>query len=92
MAILADERRPEVARVDKLIDENGAPLALPEDTALVVEDKVERTVGGTGPTAWWRVGLIGVAIVAAMLLALQLMSGGASTDMVPGTPTTQQTQ
>jgi hypothetical protein len=90
MAVIASERRPEVAKVDKLIDENGAPLEVAPETAIVATGKAEDAVGGTGPTAWWRVGLIGIAIVAAMLLGLQLLSGGANTDMVPGTPTTVQ--
>lgn len=91
MPSIDTEHRPQVAKVDSLVDENGAKLKVPEDSALVLEDDVERTVGGTGPTAWWRVGLLGIAIVAAILLLLQLLSGGASTDVVPGTPTTEQT-
>ena len=91
MATIYSTGQPEVAKVDRLIDENGAPLEVVPESALVVDDKVERTVGGTGPSAWWRAGLIGIVIVAAILLGLQLLSGGANTDMVPGTPTTQQT-
>lgn len=89
MATLETGPRPEVAKVDALVDENGARIEVPPDAALVVEDEVERTVGGTGPTAWWRVGLIAVVIVAAILLGLQLLAGGAGTDMVPGTPTVE---
>ena len=88
MGTVESTRRPEVAKVDHLVDEHGAKLDVPNDSGLVVDDRVERTVGGTGPTAWWRVGLIGVAVVAAVLLVLQLVSGGATTDVVPGTPTT----
>jgi hypothetical protein len=91
MGTIEADRNPKAARVDRLIDENAMPIAVPPDSALEVEDRVERTVGGTGPTAWFRVGIIGILIVAAILLGLQVLSGGASTDMVPGTPTTQQT-
>lgn len=91
MATLETERQPAAAKVDRLVDENGATVEVVPETALIVEDEVERTVGGTGPTAWFRVGVIGVLIVAAILLGLQLLGGGASTDMVPGTPTTEQT-
>lgn len=90
----ATPRTPEVAKVDRLIDENAAPLEVPADSSLRLTDDVEKTVGGTGPTAWWRVGLIALGIVAAILLVFQLMMGGATTDVVPGTPTTapEQTQ
>lgn len=91
MATLETERRPEAAKVDRLVDETGATVEVVPESALVIEDEVERTVGGTGPTAWFRVGIIGVLIVAAILLGLQLLSGGASTDVVPGTPTTAPT-
>lgn len=89
---MADTRAPEVAKVDRLIDENAAPLEVPADSALVHTDDVEATAGGTGPTAWWRVGLVALGIVAAILLLFQLMMGGATTDMVSGTPTTAPTQ
>ncbi len=81
-------RTPEVPKVDRLIDENAAPLDVPADSALHLTGDVEKTVGGTGPTAWWRVSLIALGIVAAILLVFQLMMGGAGTDVVPGTPTT----
>ena len=43
--------------------------------------------GETGPTGWWRIGLVALAAVVAVLLVLQLLSGGANTDVIPGTPT-----
>lgn len=71
----ADVRRtPKVARVDQLIDENGQPIALPENTTLAVTRDVEETVGGTGPTNWWKRGLIGVGIVVVILLGFQLLA------------------
>ncbi|WDR06713.1 hypothetical protein PSQ90_04445 [Devosia rhodophyticola] len=41
------------------------------------------------PTNWWRAGLIGLAIVIAVLLALQLLMGAPGTDVQPGTPTAE---
>ncbi|RYE46544.1 MAG: hypothetical protein EOP24_15325 [Hyphomicrobiales bacterium] len=71
----ADVRRtPKVARVDQLIDENGQPISLPENSTLQVTRDVEETVGGTGPTNWWKRGLIGVGIVVVILLAFQLLA------------------
>ena len=87
MATADIKREPKVARVDQLIDENGQPIALPENTALEVTDVVEDAVGGTGPSAWWRMGLIGLGIVIAMLLLFQLLMGRTGTDVIPGTPT-----
>ena len=87
MATVDIKREPKVARVDQLIDENGQPIALPENTALEVTDAVEETVGGTGPTVWWRMGLIGLGIVVVILLAFQLLMGRTGTDVAPGTPT-----
>jgi hypothetical protein len=83
---------PKVAQVDQVIDENGQPLALPEDSALVIAHNVEETLGGTGPTNWWRYGLIGFVIVVAMLLLFQLLLGRTSTPTPPAAApaTTQQ--
>ncbi len=82
------KREPRVvAEVDQLIDENGQPMPLPEATEIKATHVVENAVGGTGPSAWWRVGLIAIAIVAAILLVLQLLAGNPGTEMVPGTPT-----
>jgi len=87
MATIEHTREPVVAKVDTLVDENGYKVDVPDDAALKVATEVEQTVGGTGPTNWWRLGLIGLGIVAAILLALQLMGGNTGTDMIPGTPT-----
>jgi hypothetical protein len=71
----ADTRRaPKVARVDQLIDENGQPIALPENSTLRVTREVEETIGGTGPSNLWKRGLIGVGIVVVILLAFQLLA------------------
>ena len=76
-----------IAEVDFLVDENGQKLDLPDDTTLKVATGVEQTVGGTGPTAWWRYGLVALLIVAAILVALQFLGGNTGTAVIPGTPT-----
>lgn len=78
---------PEVARVDGLVDETGARIDVPDDSALKVATDLEQAVGATGPTNWWRLGLLAVAILAAVLFIMQYFAGGAGTDMIPGTPT-----
>jgi hypothetical protein len=81
-------RPRDVADVDYLVDENGNPVEVANDTALKLETDVEQTVGMTGPTAWWRMGLLALFAIAAVLLALQLLGGNAGTDVIPGTPVT----
>lgn len=76
-----------VAEVDFLVDENGAPVDVADGSTLRETDDVERTVGATGPTSWWRLGLIAVAVVALILLIMQAIGGGQpGTAVVPGTP------
>jgi anti-sigma-K factor RskA len=87
MATIAHEREPVVAKVDTLVDENGYKVDVSDDTSLKIATDVEQVTGATGPTNWWRMGLIAVGIVAAILLALQLMGGNTGTEMIPGTPT-----
>jgi len=88
----ADVRRtPKVARVDQLIDENGQPISLPENTTLRVTREAEETVGGTGPTNWWKRGLIAVGIVVVILLAFQLLASNTrSPAPAPAATTTAQ--
>ena len=87
MATVEHTHEPKVARVDALVDENGSRVDVPDNSALKVAAEGEQTVGATGPTNWWRIGIIAVAIVAAILLVLQLMGGNTGTEMIPGTPT-----
>jgi hypothetical protein len=77
-----------VAQVDNLVDERGYKIPVPDDSSLKVASEMENVVGGTSPTNWWRAGLIGLFIVAAMLLILQLLSGNRQTEMITGTPVT----
>jgi hypothetical protein len=75
------------AKVDFLVDENGSRIDVPDDSTLRVATDVEQTVGATGPTNWWRMGLIAIAALALVLLIFQIIGGGPpATDVVPGTP------
>ncbi|MEO6014546.1 MAG: hypothetical protein ABIQ30_13295 [Devosia sp.] len=75
-----------VAQVDYLVDEHGYKIPVGEDTSLKVATDVEQAVGATGPSNWWRLGLIALVIVAAILLAIQMLGGNKGTDVIPGTP------
>lgn len=86
MATVDARRGRTVAQVDQLIDENGEPIALPEDSSISLTENSEDTVGATGPTGWWRMGLIGAGIVAAILLLFQLMMGNPTIQLTPGPP------
>ena len=79
-------RKPNAARVDSLVDENGARLDVPDDSALRTRNAPGSTVGATGPTNWWRIGLVVMAALIALLLILQLVGGNPGTDVQPGTP------
>jgi hypothetical protein len=75
-----------VAQVDNMVDERGYKIPVGDDTSIKIANEMEPVVGGTGPTNWWRAGLIALFIVAAMLLILQLLNGNRQTEMIPGTP------
>lgn len=95
MATVTDphpEGRPAVARVDYLVDENGAKLDVPDDSEVTVTKDVERSVASTSPTNWWRASLVALGIVAFILLMLQLFGGTPGTDVQPGTPVAEQQQ
>lgn len=72
------------AQVDHLVDENASVVDVEDGSLLVQSDDIERSVGATAPTSWWRMGLIAIGIVAALLLLLQLIGN-------PGPPVQQDT-
>lgn len=76
----------DVAAVDYLVDENGARVDVADDSTLRMAAGAEQTVGATGPTNWWRLGLLALAIVVVILFVLQLLNGAPGTDMQSGTP------
>lgn len=84
----ASAKRGSVAQVDYLVDENGARIDVEDDSSIRPADEMEPGVGATGPTNWWRIGLVALFIVAAILLGLQLLNGNPQTDVIPGTPVT----
>lgn len=80
-------QNPETARVDFLVDEKGSRIELPDDTPIGNTGSAEQAVGGTGPAGWWRIGLLALVALAGVLFLVQFLSGGAGTDVIPGTPT-----
>lgn len=80
---------PTVAQVDSLVDENGSPIAVPEGSTIKMAGEHEQVVGATGPTNWWLYGLVGLAVVVAVLFLLQMFNGAPATDVQPGTPTSE---
>jgi hypothetical protein len=56
------------------------------DEELKLETEAAQATGLTTRAKWWRLGLIALLIVVAVLLALQLMGGNTGTDVIPGTP------
>ncbi|MDB5621969.1 MAG: hypothetical protein JWR39_532 [Devosia sp.] len=86
MATIPNEPTRTVAEVDRLVDENGSPVVVPEASPLKVAHAGEATVGATGPTNWWLYGLIGLAVVIALLFLLQMFNGAPGTDVQPGSP------
>lgn len=85
MAARKQSKHP-AAQVDYMVDENASIVDVEDGSLLVQSDEIEDTVGGTAPTSWWRLGLIALGIVAAILLLLQLLGGNPGTEVVPGTP------
>ena len=86
MATAPREPGPKVANVDFLIDENGSRVDVPDNSTLKVAGEHEATVGATGPTNWWLYGLIGLAIIIALLFLMQMFTGAPGTDVQPGSP------
>ncbi|WDR02312.1 hypothetical protein PSQ19_17050 [Devosia algicola] len=69
-----------------------APPSKPKPTQKMADQVIaesEPVARANTPTNWWRAGLIGLAIVIAVLLALQLLMGAPGTDVQPGTPTAE---
>ena len=89
MATAPKQPVPNVASVDALIDENGSRIDVPDGSPLKVAGEHEAVVGGTSPTNWWLYGIIGLAIVVALILAMQMFNGAPATDVQPGTPTAE---
>ena len=89
MATVSKFPQPTVAAVDMLVDENGSQIDVPDGTELKVAGEHDDVVGATSPTNWWLYGLAALAIVIAIILALQVFNGAPGTDVQPGTPTAE---
>lgn len=61
---------------DDVVDQYGSPVGVPEDKAAVNARDSEQTVGATGPTNWWRIGVIVLVVLVAILIILQIATGG----------------
>lgn len=55
-----------------------------KEELLEAESVAEQRTGLRGPTGWWVLGLVVLALLIAILLGPQLMGGG--TAVIPGTP------
>ena len=82
-----DRENKPAATVDYLVDENASVVDVADESRIRPAAGFEETVGATGPTNWWMIGLIALGIVAAVLLVLQLLAGTPGTSVQPGTPT-----
>ena len=89
MATAPRQPTPTVASVDSLIDENGSRIDVPNGSPIKVAGEHEATVAATGPTNWWLYGILGLAIVIAVLFVMQMFQGAPATDVQPGTPTSE---
>jgi hypothetical protein len=83
---MVDKRNEPGASVDYVVDEKGSPLDVPDDSTIRPALEKEEALGATGPTNWWRYGLVALGIVALILLLLQLFGGAPGTDVQSGTP------
>lgn len=92
MAAESERPEPSVAKVDFLVDEKGSRIDVADDSDLRPTGDVEAAMGATSPANWWLYGLIAVAIVAAIVLAMQVFSGAPGSDVRPGTPTSEPVQ
>lgn len=81
-----DHRQAADARVDFLVNERGDRMDVPENSQAAATGKVQRSVGATAPSNWWRIGLAVMAALILVILALQIFGGAPGTDVQPGTP------
>lgn len=79
-------RDPRVAEVDTMVAEDGTPIEVPDNSTVKQTHAPGAAMPNTGPTNWWRVGLVLMALIIAALLLMQVFGGNPGTDVVPGTP------
>jgi hypothetical protein len=78
--------RNKAASVDYMVDENASPLDVPDNSTVHPARRNEDTLGGTGPTNWWRYGLVALAALVLVFLLMQVFGGTPGTDVQTGTP------
>lgn len=87
------EQEHEEIKTENLVDEYGSPIPVPADKEARLARDGEQTLGATGPTNWWRIGVILLFVLVVLLVVFQFATGGsvapqdASPDEV--TPSTQ---
>lgn len=74
------------AEVDFLMDERGYEVDVPDNSQAQATENVRRSVGATAPSNWWRIGLVIMAALILVVLALQIFGGAPGTDVQPVTP------
>jgi hypothetical protein len=57
-----------------------------DDLAVKVAGEHLKPARASSPTRWWLYGLVGLAVIIAVLFAMQLINGAPGTDVQPGTP------
>jgi hypothetical protein len=83
---MAEKRNQPGATVDYVVDENAAPLDLPDESTIRPAQNDEEALASTGPTNWWRYGLLALGAIALVLLLMQVFGGRPGTDVQSGTP------
>jgi hypothetical protein len=80
------DKRNKAASVDYMVDENATPLDVPDGSTVRAARDNEPTLGSTGPTNWWRYGLVALAAIVLALVLMQVFGGTPGTDVQSGTP------
>jgi hypothetical protein len=81
---------PDPPKPENLVDEAGHAIEAAEEkiehASLEAATAVEERVGDAGPWVWWRLGVIAVAILIALLLFLQFRGGYTGSADAPAAP------
>jgi hypothetical protein len=77
------------ARVDYVVDENGSPIDLPRNSSVTSSGNPEREIGSTGPSNWWRIGLLVLGVIVIALGLMQIFGGAPGTDVEPDSPSSE---
>ena len=85
---MAERRNPDVAKVDRIVSEQGYTIPVAEDSTLRVATNIEQATGGTGPANWWRLGLLTLVVIVAIIFMMQWLGGNRQTAVIPDTPVT----